>query len=603
MFSQYRGFCAFLCVLSMLFFAACGSVSSGNTGGSGTGGTGGSGGGTGGSGGGGTPPPTNFTLTVTPTGSGSVTSSPAGINCPTTCSASFAQNTKITLTEIPGTNATFSGWSGACTGTTTCSITLTAASSVSALFGALGTLQSLNHIVIFVQENRSFDHYFGAMREYWSQNGIADQSFDGLPQFNPPANPALAPSIAGCDPSQPPPDACVADPSVPVTSFHATSMCTESPSPFWNEAHIDWDYADPTGASPAALDGFVQASANDARQVTPMLNDVNGLRSMEYFDGTDLNFYYSMASNFATSDRWFSPAMDRTQINRMYLIAATSAGHVYPLAPPYGPITSTTIFEQLQNAGITWKIYVNPLDTGCASTDSACLGQYSAMGMFTYGQTIESTPSLLQNIVPISQFTTDVQNGTLPQVALIAPAGVANLDEHPQDTDTSAPSNIQLGAQYAEGLINSFMASPSWKDSAMIFTYDEAGGFYDHVSPQPMPNPDGIQPIDLLPGDICSGAGQIGTGNCDFTYTGYRVPLIVISPFAKKNFVSHTVRDYTAILNLVEERFGIAPLTKRDAAQPAMDEFFDFVNVPWATPPTPPAQLTTGQCTLVAPTP
>ena len=77
----------------------------------------------------------------------------------------------------------------------------------------------------------------------------------------------------------------------------------------------------------------------------------------------------------------------------------------------------------------------------------------------------------------------------------------------------------------------------------------------------------------------------------------------MISPFAKKNFVSHTVRDYTAILNLIEERFGVAALTQRDAAQVPMDEFFDFVNVPWSTPPTLPAQVTTGVCTLAAPTP
>ena len=118
------------------------------------------------------------------------------------------------------------------------------------------------------------------------------------------------------------------------------------------------------------------------------------------------------------------------------------------------------------------------------------------------------------------------------------------------------------------------MASPSWKDSALIFTYDEFGGFYDHVSPQPMPSPDGIQPIDLMPSDICDAPGQIGTGTCDFTYTGYRVPMIVISPFAKKNYVSHTIYDYTAILKLIETRFGVSALTKRDAAQADMTTTF-----------------------------
>ena len=137
----------------------------------------------------------------------------------------------------------------------------------------------------------------------------------------------------------------------------------------------------------------------------------------------------------------------------------------------------------------------------------------------------------------------------------------------------------------------------------MIFTYDEAGGFYDHVPPQPMPSPDGIQPMDLVAGDICDPPGQIGTGTCDFTYTGFRLPLIVISPFAKKNFVSHQVRDYTAILKLIETRFNVPALTTRDASQIDMSEFFDFVNVPWAIPPTPPAQNTGGQCTLAPPTP
>jgi len=550
-----------------------------------------------------------YGITVAVSGSGSVTSTPAGINCPGTCSDEFPQNTTVTLNETPATNNTFSGWSGACAGSGGCSVALNASSSVTATFIPVGTLQSLNHIIIFAQENRSFDSYFGAMRQYWAQNGIPDQSFDGLPQFNPTSGAAPlqgpAPSIPGCDPSHPYPQYtdCLPDPNNPVTSFHMPSACTEEQSPFWSEAHVDWDYNDPTGAKPALLNGFVKAAANDAREQSDPLMDTNGIRAMGYFDGSDLNFYYFMASNFATSDRWFSPVMSRTQINRMYLLAATSAGHVRALAPPEGPLTNTTIFQELQNAGISWKIYVNPTGTGCQSTDSACLMGYSYINMFTYAQTIANTPSLLQNIVPISQYLSDAQNGTLPQVALIEPASAASLDEHPNDVDTSSPSDIQAGASYAESLITALMASPNWKDSAMIFTYDEAGGLYDHVSPQPMPSPDGIQPLDLQPGDICDEPGQLGTGTCDFTWTGYRIPLIVISPFAKKNFVSHTVRDYTAILNLIEERFNLPALTKRDAAQADMSEFFDFVNVPWATPPSPPPQSMSDECNLSPPNP
>ena len=499
-------------------------------------------------------------LTVAVSGSGNVTSAPAGINCPGTCSGVFPQNTPVTLNETPAASNVFSDWSGACTGADACNVTLNASTSVTANFIPGGTLQSVNHIIIFLQENRSFDHYFGAMRKYWADNGIPDQSFDGLAQFNPASGAAPLqgppPSVPGCDPAKPYPQYtyCVPDPSNPVTSFHMSSACTENQLPSWSADRVDWDLKDYFGTSPAKLNGFVKTAADHARYVSPALNDTNGIRAMGYFDGNDLNFYYFMASNFATSDRWFSPAMARTEINRMYLLAATSAGHAYPLAPPYGALTNTTIFQALQNAGISWKIYVNPTGTGCQPTDSACLMGYSYINMFTYAQRIANTPSLLQNIVPISQYLSDAQNGTLPQVALIEPASAASLDEHPNVIDTSSPSDIQAGARYAESLITALMASLNWKDSAMIFSYDESGGVYDHVSPQPMPSPDGILPIDLVPGDVCDGSGQLGTGTCDFNWTGYRVPLIVISPFAKKNFVSHTVRDYTAILNLIDRK-------------------------------------------------
>ncbi|HEX4783084.1 MAG TPA: alkaline phosphatase family protein [Candidatus Sulfotelmatobacter sp.] len=555
-------------------------------------------------------PDYGLVVTLAGAGTGTVTSTPAGINCPTTCTASFPQSTQVTLSETPGASTTFAGWGGACSGTAACSVTITGASSVTASFGAVASLQSVNHIIIFAQENRSFDHYFGAMRQYWANNGIPDQSFDGLPQFNPTTGIAplqgVAPSVPGCDPTQPYPayTACSPDTSVQVPSFHFTSTCQEEQSPFWNEDHVDWDYNDPTGETAAALNGFVIAAADDARQQSPPLMDTDGIRAMGYFDGNDLNYYYFMASSFATSDRWFSPVMDRTQINRMYLLAATSAGHVHPLVAPETPLANTTIFEALQNAGITWKIYVNTQATSCVSNPTAsCLLNYSYLNQFNYGQTVVNSPTLSQNLVPLTQYFTDLQNGTLPQVALIEPASLAGLDEHPNNVDSSTPINVQAGANYATGIINGLMNSSSWKDSALLFTYDEAGGFYDHVSPQPATSPDGIQPIDIVAGDICDGPGQIGTGTCDFTYTGFRLPLVVVSPFAKRNYVSHTVRDYTAMLKLIETRFGLPALTQRDAAQIDMSEFFDFVNVPWATPPTPPAQNTSGQCTLTPPTP
>lgn len=550
-------------------------------------------------------------VTAGGTGVGTVTSSPAGISCTsgsaTGCTAIFPPNTPVTLTETATLPNIFSGWAGACTGNAGCSLTLSGATTaVTASFAPAGTIASLQHIILFAQENRSLDHYFGAMESYWQSIGLHQSdgvTFDGLAQFNPGGT---APFVPGCAAGTYG-GSCNVDPSNPIYSFQLTSACIENQSPFWNEAHNQWDYADPTGIgindNSPPLNGFAFTAAYDAESNGFM--DINGVRAMGYYDGDDLTYYYFLASNFATSDRWFSPIMDRTQLNRMYLIGATSDGHGYPLHPPENPIPSTPIFEELQNAGISWKIYVDPAGTSCdgmtGSQLSSCLADNSYINEFQYESTILNNSTLLENVQPISQYQADAANGKLPSFALIEPASSAGLDEHPSDSDEYAV-NVQSGMSYAaNNIINPLMASASWSSSALIFTYDEAGGLYDHVAPQPAIAPgegnydkgDPSYPTDLNPtlNDICTGAGQLGNGMCSFEWTGYRVPVIVISPFANKNYVSHTVRDSTSVLNLVEERFGLTPLTSRDASQPVMDEFFNFANPPWMTPPTLPTQL------------
>jgi phospholipase C len=555
----------------------------------------------------------SYTLTVTPsgTGTGTITSTPAGINCGTTCSATFNTGSQVTLTATPSANSYLVDWTGACSGYSSCVVTLNSSESV----GATINTWPIDHIIFLAQENRSFDHYFGALREYWAQNGYPDQSFDGLPQFNPtsgiPPLYGVPPTNPGCDPNYPysPPPApfqdCVYDTSNPIASYHLITQCIENPSPFWNESHVDWDYNDQTGLNPAALNGFVWTAAHDARDNgyydgNPYYDTI-GMRAIGYYDGGDLNYYYFMASNFGTSDRWFNPIMTRTNSNREYLIAATSQGYVYPIGTnqyDQNLLTATTIFQELQTAGISWKIYVDPTGSSCTAPYTAsCLLGLSYVQNFQWGQTIPTTyPNNIGTIgIANSDFDNDLANGTLPQVVQIEPASDAGLDEHPSDYD-SAPSDSQLGANYVAGLIGQLMASQYWADSAFILTYDEFGGLYDHVSPQPAVSPDGIVPVDLESTDICYGTPTVGT--CNFTYTGYRVPLIVISPYAKKNYVSHTVADETAIMKLIETRFNLASLTARDAAQPNMSEFFDFNNPPWLTPPSPPAQNTSGACYL-----
>ena len=551
------------CVLALI---ACGGASSGNN-----------------------STPQNGRLSVTLNGSGTVTSSPTGINCPTTCAASFAAGTSVTLSAAPASGFNFEGFGGDCSGTN-CQLAISGGQdlSVSAAFTQPHDVTSINHIIVITQENRSFDHYFGHLPDYWQAHGF------------PQATNGTTLDVAPVTASNPDPAGAT------VNTFNLQSACTENPSPSWNESHVDRNYEDPTdsnnGPTDTPMDGFVKAAAGDAQGNN--FYDIPGHRAMGYFVGDNqLNYYYFMASNFATSDRWFSPVMSRTQLNRMYLYGASSYGHVYPLNTSGSlRLTGKTIFELMQDNNVSWKIYIHPDSTGC--TTPQCLAPYSYLNQWTYYQYV--LKNLPNQFASTTQLTSDIQNGTLPQVSFLEPAGYVGLDEHASDNDVPGPQapNVQAGAKYISGIINTLMASPSWKDTVVIVTYDEGGGFYDHVPPAPaIPPGDGTNfPTDLItnPPDICLNdtTDQI----CGFYYTGYRLPLIVISPFTKRNYVSHTAMDYTAILRLIETRFNLPSLTARDAApQSDMTEFFDFVNVPWATPPTGvPAQNLSMQCVLEA---
>jgi phospholipase C len=226
-------------------------------------------------------------------------------------------------------------------------------------------------------------------------------------------------------------------------------------------------------------------------------------------------------------------------------------------------------------------------------------------------------------IAPISQYFTDLSNGTLPSFSFIE-AGYGNNDEHPG----SGQSVLSGQAQVAH-VVNSLMTSSAWKDSVFFPSYDEGGGPYDHVPPVPkrsnnltsaglgsIPdisaiavNPDSYNPCvptggkptihcDLEASSPGAHSGDAAVVNGFAAQIGFRTPNVVISAFTRRHYVSHIPMDHTAIINFVENRFiGVSThLTARDAAQPNLLDFFDFTNVPWATPPTPPTPLPAQAC-------
>lgn len=371
-----------------------------------------------------------------------------------------------------------------------------------------------------------------------------------------------------------------------IAPYHTGSVCTEDLTPDWAESHKEMDLHDPASAGPGSpMNGFVN-TAYFLGVFLQVLADNTGRRAMGYFDDNDLNYYYFMASQFAMGDMFFSPVASRTSANRLYIHAATSQGAVHPDTGTVSQLKAKTIWRALDEKGITWKIYIS--DWG--------------INNFTFFQffTDSNDPARRAQIVSIDEYFSDVANGTLPAVAFIETGMNTGRDEHP--TNNPGPGEpvplghairVQTGAAWSAKLINALMNSPSWKDSVFFWMMDEGGGAMDHVPPISVPSPDGIKPKDLVAAKDCF--NQPCT-NFDFNISGFRVPNFIVSPFARKNYVSHKPMDYTAILKFIETRWGLASLTARDAAMPDMTEFFDFAAAPWATPPTPPAQNVNGVC-------
>lgn len=411
------------------------------------------------------------------------------------------------------------------------------------------------------------------------------------------------------------------------------------------------------------MDGFVHTAEGFANNCVASGNcsgsftDLTGRRAMGYYDQGFLNYYYYMASQFALSDRWFSPVASKSISNR---IATFTGGTTQGLVRDPGnddhlnQLNIPTIFEELDQAKVSWKVYYTVTDGFCLNDDE-CSGSASAyypattFASLTYsyrfmyenptgaactgttqassvvGDTTNSFCIDPNHIAPLAQFLSDLSTGTLPSFAFIE-AGYGKNDEHP-----GSGQSILAGQTQVANTLNSLMASRSWKDSVFFLTYDEGGGPYDHVPPVPgHSNDNSDAALGAIP-DIaqiavnadsflpCVPTGGTATLHCDLMQTdpgaqpgdaaavqgfaaqlGFRLPNMIVSPFTRRHYVSHTPMDHTAVIKFVENRFigGTAHLTPRDAAQPDLLDFFDFNAVPWATPPSPPKPVaSTTSCT------
>jgi phospholipase C len=597
------------------------------------------------------PPPAPMPVSAT------LTASPSMINAGQTATLSWT-TTNATSAQIDNGVGMVTPGSGSVTvtpgQTTTYTITATGANNQQATAQASVTvqgasLQSIQHVIFMLQENRSFDSYFGMLNPYRAANNLQTGD-DGNTYMVDGIDDKLSTIINYDDEGQ------------GFMLFRTQSSCLDDMTSAWLESYGDVNRYDFLVNRPILMDGFVHVAENYAKAGVGdgQFTDLVGRRAMAYYDQGFLPYYYFMASQFAISDRWFSPVSSKSTPNR---IATMTGGTTQGLVrdPFVDDLFTTqlnipTIFQELDQNNVSWKIYYSLTAGGCTDQSGDC-GQgghssdypvttfedfaYSHTYLYENPQhapcmapTIGSQQAVgdasnsfcidINHIAPLSHYMSDVANNTLPNYAFIETA-YGHSDEHP-----GSGQSILSGQQTVASLINALMQSPSWGSSVFFLSYDEPGGPYDHVPPVPNHSNDNTDAsLGTIP-DIssiavnadsyepCLPPGGMPTLHCDLKPTdpganpndapaqegfaaqlGFRVPNLVISPFARKHYVSHVPMDHTAIIKFVENRFigPSAHLTARDAAQPDLTNMFDFTRVPWATPPTPPAAPAPYACT------
>ncbi|HMK63126.1 MAG TPA: alkaline phosphatase family protein, partial [Acidimicrobiales bacterium] len=384
---------------------------------------------------------------------------------------------------------------------------------------------AIDHVVFLMNENRSFDHYYGTyhgVRGFSDPSALADvfvQAWDG-----------------GAD----------GYPESFLLPFHLDTLtsdaeCTYDLSHEWNAQHMCW--------AQGAMDAFV-ATHTSAQFEGPG----SGVLTMGYYTRQDLPYWYSLADAFTICDNYHCSVLGPTHPNRLYAWSGT----LDPAGEAGGPILVTnssssfigstrwkTMPEELESNGISWKVYNPP---GSAYQPGNPLSMAVSDNILLYFQQHVSDPSspLYQRAFgPLfpADFRKDVARDELPSVSWIIPP--VGYDEHP-------PAPPAAGQWFVNEVLSALVSNPKvWAKTVLFIMYDENDGFFDHVPP-PVP---GAGTADEFVNGAHNAAGENGiTGPIGF---GFRVPLLVVSPFSRGGYVCSDLFDHTSQLRFLEERFGV----------------------------------------------
>ena len=443
-------------------------------------------------------------------------------------------------------------------------------------------LPQIRHVVILMMENHSYDNYLGM---------LAGRG-EGLP-----LGPDGVPLAVNLGPNG---EAYCAH------RLTSTIQPEKDPTQTWHASHIQ--YGD------GRNDGFAQSIADVAPGADPGV-------PMGYFTEQELPFYYGLARTFPLADRWFCSCLGPTFPNRRFLIAGTAHGLIDDL--PWDVVDypeAGTIFDALTTNGISWINYHNVrpalvllrrLLSGRVLTAARRLAQVGrwlpavlrrALGNKSF--TADVYPLGLARCVlhlrTIGRFFADADAGTLPSVSIVDPDFGEFSEENPQD--------IARGESFAAEVINRVMHGPGWPHTLLIWLYDEHGGYYDHVPPPAAVAPDDVPAhnftLDLprwlrrvpLLSRAFKDLENIDAGPSQYDRYGFRVPAVIVSPYARPGYVCSSTFDHTSVLKLIEQKWNLPPLTRRDAAASSPLEALDLEGEPaFATPPAlPPPTLRWG---------